>query len=69
MNIHDIILHEVWDAIRHPDDYVINARKHHPIAWVLGIIMWSGVGVVQMLLWLLTIIPTIINKWVMNWRY
>ena len=69
MNINDVILHEVWDAIRNPDDYVTTARKLHPIAWTLGIVMWSLVGVLQMLLWVITIIPALINKWVMNWRY
>ena len=69
MNINDWILHEIWDAIRHPDDYVKTARKNHPIAWIIGIILWSIVGVVQCLLWALTIIPSIINKCVLDWRY
>ena len=69
MNVHDWILYEAWDAIRDPDDYVTHARKTHPIAWVIGIILWSLVGVLQALLWVLTIIPAKINKWVLDRRY
>lgn len=69
MNKHDWILYEVWDAIKNPDNYVLTARKNHPIAWVTGIILWSIVGVLQSILWILTIIPSKINKWVLDWRY
>ena len=69
MSKHDWILYEIWDAIKNPDNYVLNARKHHPVAWVTGIILWSIVGVLQALLWVLTIIPSKINKWVLGWRY
>ena len=69
MNIYDFILCEVWDAIWHPDDYVLRARKHHPIAWVIGMILWSIVGIFQGLIWVLTIIPAKINQWVLDWRY
>ena len=65
----DMILCEVFDALFHPDEYVRTRRKWHPIAWVLGMLMWTVVGLTQFLLWLLTIIPALINKWVRDWRY
>ena len=65
----DIILYEVYDAIFHPDDYVRDARKHHIVAWVLGIILWSLIGILQMLVLVLMFIPAKIFKWALTWRY
>lgn len=65
----DMILWEVFEAIVHPEEEVKLARKKRPIKWVIGIILYTLLGVVQFTLWLVTIVPTLINKWVRDWRY
>lgn len=65
----DMILWEVWDTLRHPDEQILYARKTRPIKWLGALLLFSLVGILQWLIWLLTIIPAKINKWVLDWRY
>lgn len=65
----DMILWEIFDTLKHPDEQVIFARKTRPVRWAGAMLLFSLVGVIQWLIWLLTIIPTKINQWVLNWRY
>jgi len=65
----DFILIEVFSALIQSDEYVRFARKSHPLKWLFGILLSALIGTIQMLLWVLTIIPSAINKWVLSWRY
>ena len=65
----DMILCEVVSTLRNPDENVKLTRKFHPIRWTWGMILFTVVGVLQIVLWALTIIPAKINKWVSDWRY
>lgn len=65
----DMILWEVWDTLKHPDEQILYARKTRPVKWAGALLLFSLVGILQWLIWVLTIIPTKINKWVLDWRY
>jgi len=68
-NKNDIILWEIIQTIIHPDEGVRFARKTRPIRWVVGLLLFTLMGLLQGILWLVTIIPTLVNKWVLDWRY
>lgn len=60
------VLYEVFTAIFFPDDDVRHARKK-PFKWLFCVVVLLIIGVAQFVLWLITIIPTLINRWVMRW--
>ena len=67
----DLILFELVRSLFRPSEEdkesIKFARKTHPFLWGVAFISLSLMGVVQLFLWLLTIIPTLINRWLLKW--
>ena len=64
-----MILYELFTALFHPEEEVIFARKYHPLRWTVGVLLFTILGLIQVLLWLITVIPAKVYKWIMDWRY